>query len=47
MASNSFFIGFWAVIFSWIQFGSYEGFINSSAHLLGIGGNQKEKFWFS
>ena len=42
--TNAFFIGFWAVLFSWIQFGSYTGFTNTCIQILGINGNQKEKF---
>jgi hypothetical protein len=42
--TNAFFIGFWAVLFSWIQFGSYTGFTNNCIQILGINGNQKEKF---
>lgn len=41
---NAFFISFWAVLFSWIQFGSYSGFTNNCIQILGINENKKEKF---
>lgn len=41
---NAFFICFWAVLFSWIQFGTYAGFTNNCIQILDISGNKKEKF---